>query len=179
MIEHIITEFPDLELRCKESCPEEIFYITDPGNERPCCIITELPITDCVTVRNQWLHSIFLIAVDHCLTRNMQRRSCEGVLVGKGKIVFLELKLNVTTARLENADTIRQDALMTQIGLTIELFRTALDRILAVNPAIEIIAHVAMPPEVPRDNATYNWLRVRFAEKYGYDYIDSHEIIMY
>jgi hypothetical protein len=180
MIDRIIEAFPVLSDRCLESNATPCFYITDPGGDDPTEIIdAPLPIEEEVSyvkVFNESGHEIWHLSIDKCLTRDLQQKSCDAVLLNNAKIFFLELKLNVTTTILKNADDTREGALY-QIAMTIELFKNELAKNNKSLDDVDVVGQVAMPPISPRSDATYKLIKSAFAEKYGYDFIDSKEVL--
>ena len=181
MIDEITGAFPMLRDHCREDDFKAIFYISDPGGGLPCTIVEDTDndffAEGCVTVLNPREHTVHLIAIDQCLTRDMAIKSCDCILVGYQSLVFLELKLNITTTRLKNADDTREGGLF-QIAQTFNLFEPVLSKISKKYPDVIIVAQIATPPVSPKSNATYNLIRSAFGEKYGYDYIDSHEVLI-
>ena len=92
------------------------------------------------------------------------------------KIVFLELKLNATSIQQKSADDTREGGLF-QIAKTIEFFQNELSKKGQSLNDIEVIAQVAMSPVSPKSDATYKLIKSAFAEKYGYDFFDSREVL--
>ena len=180
MIQQIMTAFPKLQSACLDKDSRDVFYVDDPGGKLPCVIIKEnLSAEEAesyVKVNNRQPTTIHFIAIDKCLTKDMERKSCEAVLLNDRKIVFLELKLGVTTPRQQNADDTREHALFAQIAPTIQLFHQELTKNNSSFSGIEVVAQVAMSKVSPRSLSTYKLIKSAFGERYGYDYIDSLEV---
>jgi hypothetical protein len=118
---------------------------------------------------------VYLIAIDKCLIQEEGVRTCDFALFDDRTFAFVELKLNVTTSRLKNADDTRESAL-NQLNRTLIRFNS--DFIIKGfefnYPNIYLI--VAMPPETPRDKSSSKKIADFFLEKYGYEYEEARQI---
>jgi hypothetical protein len=180
MIGNIVHAFPLLRDRCLESDNRNHFFINDPGGDSPVqivrTIVSEEEEESLVKVINENEKQIYHISIDKCLVKKGEQKSCDSALLDDVKIVFLELKLNTTSTRQKSADDTREGGLF-QIAKTIELFQNELSKNAHSLESVEVIAQVATSPISPRSDATYKLIKSAFAEKYGYDFFDSREVV--
>lgn len=96
---------------------------------------------------------------------------CDCIIFDANDLCFIEFKLNATSLEIRAVRKNREKAI-SQLGNTIKLF----DKKLSGNySGLHLEAYICTPDIYPRENASWEVLRVSFLEKYGIELFEKVE----